>query len=173
MHSFAFLTGYCFIGRYPLKTDSAAKTISHWMLMDSHPLEALTLWFKSQPYQFRQYIAHMYWYCSSESIDNIFLDPEDYINKFLHHILNPDFPLRLLSRLVIIRSVLDFIIDNHKPLAKLPGEPYCPYDIDTSGRVLDFADTRWEMVLVSWRELRVNALSDQVIRAWIDNISRK
>jgi hypothetical protein len=124
-----------------------------------NPLQAFWDWFTGLPLQHQQVLATLTWTLTTEDTSDFGLSPEEYRQRFLNALRRRDFPLRTMSRLVVVRSMVDFIIQNRKLLQDGSG-------LGTQGNVISLAEEQWKTVGSGWAQLKAGELSDQNLSRW-------
>jgi hypothetical protein len=125
----------------------------------TNPLQALWNWFSGLPVQHQEFLATLYWTLTTDDTSDFGLAPDEYVRRFASSLTRQDFPLRTMSRLVIIRSMVDFIIQNRKVLQD-------DGVLKSKGKVVPLAEEQWKAVASGWAELRQSHLSDANLNRW-------
>jgi hypothetical protein len=89
---------------------------------------------------------------------------EESLVRFHHYVVRQDFPLRIAVRMVMIRSVMDFILITRDTLvAQNAG---VPVETGIRNNVVLLSEKQWENVLDSWKRLRSKEMSDSYLFSW-------
>ncbi len=123
-----------------------------------NPITAFIQWFNSLANTHKEYIAHIYFVLTTQDTTDLALDEENAFIRFQMFVTRQDFPLRVVARMVVIRSVMDFVFINRDQLA--PDAVHGP-------DLIDIAEKQWETASNSWKNLRAKELSDPYIRLWL------
>ena len=126
--------------------------------MLKNPIQAFMEWFDLLAVVHREYIAHTYFTLTSATALDFTLSGQEAVFRFQHYIVKKDFALRLVSRMVKVRAVLDFIFTN-KDLITVPAA--------LGPSLADISEKQWETALHKWGELRNRELSHAYIRLWL------
>jgi len=84
------------------------------------------------------------------------------LEKFQAYLSRPDFPLRLLSRMIMVRGMTTYLLSNREILEQ--GKVFAGEQ--DSSNVLDLSETIWKKTWAGWQQLIANELSDKVFAAW-------
>lgn len=136
-----------------------------------NPIQIFIAWFNSLPEVQQAYLAHMYWICTTEDTVDFALEVNESIRKFRHFVLRSDFPLRMLSRIVVVRGVIDFILHNKKLLSRIDPTNWIDGE-RLDAKVVPISEKQWEKTVASWRQLIKTDLSDKAISMWVDAITQ-
>ena len=90
------------------------------------------------------------------------LSHDQALNKFKNYLQRPDFPLRLISRVVIVRGMTTYLLANREILEQ--DNVFAAHREDIN--VLDLTESMWRKTWASWQRLLSEDLSDRVISAW-------
>ncbi len=128
------------------------------------PLKSFWDWFNFLPVRHQQYLARMFWITTTSNTNEMVLADDEYVTKFKNYLTAPDFPLRTIVKLLIIRSVFDFILENLDFLIDINSNR-------DNGSIffsnVEFLETKqWEKIIKSWRELKNTSLSPDVFSMW-------
>jgi hypothetical protein len=103
----------------------------------------------------------MYLVLTTQNTTDLVMDPDNALARFQMFVTKNDFPLRIVSRMVMVRAIMDFLFVNHDQL--VPGTAVI------GSNLVDIAEKQWEMALNSWKDLRGTELSDPYIRLWLQS----
>ena len=129
-----------------------------------NPIQAYRSWLHGLPWPQRSYLASMFWLCTTENTTDMTLSPEEHLGKLDYYLIREDFPVRVVSRMVTVRAVTDFILRNRQIL--IGGEIGLPLR-SRGDNVLFLSEKQWEKTLTSWRALSGKELSDAAFSAWL------
>ena len=135
-----------------------------------NPIKAFQEWFDNLFPEQRKYLAKAYLVLTTEDTNDFALDAEEALFKFRNKLLKQDFPLRQLSKIVYMRAVVDFILENRTDIAGQTGT--ISVSADTSGKVVDLREKHWEKVVNSWKRISNTELSDKAIQVWLKKITQ-
>ena len=132
-----------------------------------NPTAAFLSWFGTIPMLHRQSLARLFFLFTTTNSGDFSLSPAVALERFNHYILSPDFTLRRVVRLVMIRSVFDLILDNRERIEHAGNEM-----AGQSGNpnVLTLSDRLWEKTVASWQDLRIRVLNDEMIRLYLKTV---
>jgi hypothetical protein len=136
-----------------------------------NPIQVFIDWFDGLPRVQQGYLAHMYWICTTENTADFVLEIDESLRKFRHYILRSDFPLRMLSRIVIVRSIFDFIMHNRKLISRLEPTSWMQQGLQ-EGKVVSLSEKQWDKTSASWLQLTKTDLSDKAISLWVQAITK-
>ena len=123
-----------------------------------NPIQAFIEWYHSLALGQRQYLAHMFIALTTQNTTDLVMAKDISPDRFERHVMEKDFPVRMIARMVVIRGIIDFIFLNKDQLVpKTPGTP----------SIVDISQKQWEKGLDSWRILRGVELSDLYTRLWL------
>lgn len=123
-----------------------------------NPIAAFLEWYRSLALGQRRYFAQTYFVLTTQTTDDILLPQESFHVRFEHLVVKKDFPVRIVSRMVVIRAIIDFVFINKDQLVRdIPGAP----------SITNIAEKQWEAGLNSWKTLRSVELSDRYINLWL------
>ncbi len=123
-----------------------------------NPIQAFLDWYRSLALGQRQYLAHMYIVLTTQNTADLVMDRDTSPGRFELHVVKQDFPVRTVARMMLIRSVIDFIFINKDLLSQAtPGAP----------SIVDISEKQWEKGLESWKILREVELSDYYTHLWL------
>ncbi len=123
-----------------------------------NPIQAFIEWYHSLAMGQRQYLAHMFIALTTQNTTDLAMAKDTSPDRFEHHVMEKDFPVRMVARMVVIRGIIDFIFLNKDQLVQeIPGAP----------AIVDISQKQWEKGLDSWRTLRGVELSDLYTRLWL------
>jgi len=128
------------------------------------PLKSFWDWFESLPVRHRQYLARMFWITTTSNTNEMVLTDEEYVIKFKNYLTAPDFPLRVVIKLLIIRSVFDFILENLDFLTDINSTMDNASIFFSNVEFLE--KKQWEKIIKSWWELKNTSLSPNVFSMW-------
>lgn len=136
------------------------------------PIKSYLDWFNDLPVQQAKYIAYMFWLCTTENTADMAMSHDQALVKFKNYLLQEDFPLRVMARMVVVREVTNLIIKNRDLFTAKENFPnfHLPQEKD---KVLFLSNKQWEKTLSSWQELYYSHLSEQVFTVWISSIMGK
>lgn len=133
------------------------------MVRVENPVIIFRNWFKAQPINQQQYLSRMYWLFTSENTADLILNGQEALKKFDYKLTEQDFPLRILSRAMFVRTMFDFIVKNRQVLER---------QIPRAGKVCPLSEKQWQKTRQSWLELRSSRLNDQVFDKWLEILAR-
>jgi hypothetical protein len=136
------------------------------LMMVISPIKAFLEWFTSLPVGHQGYLARIFWITTTSSANEMVLSDEEYIAKFKNYLTAPDFPLRTLMKLIIVRSVFDFIFENHKLLDEITSKNNGIF----FSNVISLEKKQWEKIKRTWWELKNSTLSSTVFSLWMEKI---
>lgn len=123
-----------------------------------NPITAFIEWFRTLSAAHREYLSHMYFVLTTQNTQELVMDPRNAISKFEFWVTKRDFAVRVIARMVVVRSIIDFLFLNRGLLSrKIPG----------SMNVVDIAEKQWQAGAASWQQLRSEQLSDRYINSWL------
>jgi hypothetical protein len=100
----------------------------------------------------------MYIVLTTQNTADFVMDRDTSPGRFELHVVKQDFPVRTVARMMVIRSVIDFIFINKDLLSQAtPGAP----------SIVDISEKHWEKGLESWKILREVELSDYYTHLWL------
>lgn len=127
-----------------------------------HPLPAYQRWWSHIPLAHRRRLALGFWLCTTDSTADMAMNHDQAVHKFQAYLQRPDFPLRLLSRMVIVRGMTTYLLSNREIL-----EQSSVFAAEQeNSNVLDLSTTMWKKTWAGWQKLICHELSDQVFAAW-------
>lgn len=132
---------------------------------NTNPMQALWNWFSALPVQHREFLATLYWTLTTDDTSEFGLSPAEYVHRFAGSLQQEDFPLRTMSRLVMIRSMVDFILRNRMVLQDKALDRWA-FEAHGQGKVIHLAEEQWKSVVSAWYDLRTNELSDDNLSRW-------
>ncbi len=139
-----------------------------------NPVDIFLSWFNTVPIFQQQYLARVFFLCTTENAADFALEPEQARVRLRNYISRRDFPLRIISRLMIARSIFDLILDNHEffremetQIASLPGSG------SARDKIASLSEKQWEQTAASWRNLRNSEFNDRAFRMWVRAVSRQ
>ncbi|MCF8039593.1 MAG: hypothetical protein K9K79_09780 [Desulfohalobiaceae bacterium] len=132
------------------------------MIQPRNPVQAFWDWFSDLPVLHRKFLAHLFWVCTGEDTADLIMDPEESLAKFGHYLQRQDFPLRMLSRMVIVRGMVTFILDNRESFENRHLWP----GYRQGGNISFLSEAQWNKHLRSWRVLLTKELSDASLSYW-------
>lgn len=123
-----------------------------------NPIAQFLAWYRSLAAGQRSYLAHMYMVLTTENTSDLAMARDHSPERFERVVVQRDFPLRMVSKMVVIRSIIDFIFINKDQLMQ---------ETPVATSLPHIADKQWEVGLESWRVLRSVELSDRSINLWL------
>ncbi len=140
------------------------------------PTEYVLDWFYGLPPGHREQLARTYWTIAGNDVNNVFLSGDEVVEKFEAVILQPDFPIRRIARLVQLRAMIDFIFEYFHNLELFSLSQAFSFvsleqEGDTNVGVVSFGDKQWERDIRNWQSLWVNELSNDALDAWLHNMN--
>ena len=126
-------------------------------------MSAFITWFDSLPPAQRRALAHIYRVCTTETAEDMVLDPEHSLQRFKNGFVKPDFPLRVAARMVKLCSVFDLILLNRKELVSISEKMFSGVE---KGTVVPLSSRQWDTVHETWKMLRSRELSEQYLHVW-------
>ncbi|MFO7803861.1 MAG: hypothetical protein R6V55_16380 [Desulfovermiculus sp.] len=127
-----------------------------------HPLPVYQTWFSQIPLAHRRRLALGFWLFTTENTADMAMSHNQALDRFQAYLGRPDFPLRLLSRMIIVRGMTTYLLGNREILEQ--GSVFAK-DQDNSN-VLDLSETIWKKTWAGWQQLIAEELSDKVFSAW-------
>jgi hypothetical protein len=131
------------------------------------PARAFWDWFSSLPAAHQEFVAHAFWICTTDDSNDLILTPRESLAKFGHYVTRPDFPLRVLSRMVVVRGVVNFILTNRE---SFENKSLWPGAGKTN--VVFLSEAQWAKHLRGWRLLLSDELSDASLSFWVKAVTR-
>ena len=125
-----------------------------------NPIVAFLEWYRSLAMGQRQYLAHLYVVLTTENTTELAMAGGCSPEKFEHVVTKRDFPLRMVSRMVVVRAIIDFIFINKDHLVQ---------ETPMSSEMVNIADKQWEAGVQTWQSLRGRELSDRYINLWLQS----
>jgi hypothetical protein len=132
-----------------------------------NPAAAFIRWYDGLSPAHRQHLAHVYYVCTTQDTTDMLMAPADSLQRFVRHLARPDFPLRLVARMFIVRTVFDLLLVHRKELIIAPDE-WIPSG--SRDKMISLGRHRWDRVMDSWAALRAKELSDSHLHAWAASI---
>ena len=129
----------------------------------SKPINIFLSWFHSLPVSQRQYIARLFFLCTTENSADFALSPAEALVRLENYILAPDFEVRKLSRLMIVRAVFDLILNNYEKFEALSRRVSMAAGQNQGENVASLSAKQWERTIASWRHFRSSVLTDKAI----------
>lgn len=126
-----------------------------------NPIQAFIEWYRSLARVQQQYIAHMYIVLTTENTADLAMAREASPARFEFRVLQKDFPVRMVARMVVIRGIIDFLFINRDQLPGHRGQ------VSNLSPIVDISDKQWERGLESWKILRAVELSDIYTSLWL------
>jgi len=123
-----------------------------------NPIQAFLEWYRSLAMGQRQYLAHMYIVLTTENTADLAMARGASPDRFEFLVLKKDFPMRMVSRLLVVRVIIDFIFINRYQLAQENPGP---------AAIVNLSEKQWEKGLESWKVLRGVELSDIYVNLWL------
>ncbi len=137
----------------------------------TRPIEVFLSWFHTLPVLQRQYIARLFFLCTTENSADFALTPEEALTRLENYMNGPDFVLRRLSRLMIVRAIFDLILNNYNRFDALNQSFSASGRTgDAGGNVARLSPKQWERTVSSWRQFRNSLLTDQAIYLWLQRL---
>lgn len=135
-----------------------------------HPVSVFLSWFNGLPVMQQQYLAQMFFLCTTDNAADFALSPDEALVRFKNYVVKQDFVMRIICRLVMIRAVFDFILANRQQLSGMHKKTTDPAVAQASGRkLLELSTKQWEHVTRSWQHLRGTYLTDKIFQLWIQS----
>ena len=131
-----------------------------------NPAQTFWDWFSDLPVANREFLAHLFWICTTEDTTDLMMDPEASLAKFAHYLSRPDFPVRVLSRVVIVRGMISFILNNRQSFEDRKLWP------GSKKNVSFLSEAQWNKHLRTWRMLVSGELSDASLHFWVNAVTR-
>ncbi len=135
-----------------------------------NPVKVFMEWFDNLFPEQRKYLAKAYLVLTTDDTNDFALDSDQALVKFRNKVLKQDFPLRQLTKIVHVRSVIDFILRNRTVIAGQTG--VISESEHISGKVIDLREKHWEKVVNSWQRICHTELTDKAINVWLKKISQ-
>ena len=127
-----------------------------------HPLLVYQRWFAQIPLAHRRRLALGFWLCTTDSTADMAMSHNQALDKFLAYLQRPDFPLRLVSRVVIVRGMTTYLLANRTILEQ---DQVFAARRDESN-LLDVTEAMWTKTWAAWQRLIADELSDNALAAW-------
>lgn len=127
-------------------------------------------WFDNLFPEQRKYLAKTYLLLTTQDTNDFALAQEEALLKFRSIVLKQDFPLRQLSKIVFVRSIVDFILQNRELLTGKSG--ILTGMQGTESKVVDLTEKHWEKVIQSWQDLRRTELTDRALHVWLKKLTQ-
>ncbi len=137
-----------------------------------NPIKSYLDWLNNIPVLQAKYIAFMFWLCTTENTADMALSHDQALLKFKNYLLREDFPLRVMTRMLVVRDVTNLIVKNRDLFTAKDNFPYFSLTKEQD-KVLFLSDKQWEKTISSWQELYYSHLSEQVFTVWIRSIMDK
>ncbi len=128
-----------------------------------HPVTVYQRWFAQIPEAHRRRLAKGFWLCTTESTADMALSHEQALCKFVTYLQRPDFPLRVVSKMIVVRGMTSFLLANREVLEQ---ENIFARDKEINGKVLDMTPAMWKKTWTSWQRIIAHELSDPIFAAW-------
>ena len=125
-----------------------------------NPIDSFLAWFNTIPVLHQQYMARLFFLCTTDNSADFAMSPDEALKRLQYYAAGPDFLLRRLSRLMILRTVFDLILNNRERLENLDHQLA---GIVQDQKVVGLSEKQWEKTADSWRRFRSRVLTDKVI----------
>jgi len=125
-----------------------------------NPIQAFLEWYRSLALGQRQYLAHMYIVLTTHNTADLVTQRDASPERLERHVARPDFPVRMVARMMVVRAVIDFIFINRDLLSR--ETPEAP-------SIANIAEKQWGKGLESWKILRAEELSDIYTHLWLQS----
>lgn len=134
------------------------------------PINAFLSWFYALPVSQQQYLARMFFLCTTDNSADFALTPEEALLRLKYYITADDFLLRRLTRLIILRTIFDMILSNRERFDTMDRQLEAIGQVgDKGAKVARLSEKQWERTLASWRRFRNSVLTDQAIYSYLQN----
>jgi len=134
-------------------------------LKSMNPDEAFEHWFESMPAAHRGKLCMLFFFLTGERTDDFFLSDQEALRRFSLFCSRPDFPVRRVARLLLIRAVFSFVLrseDVERFLELIPGS--------MRSDVVPIEGLQWLRTLRAWEQLCKTGLSDESLYRWLESI---
>jgi len=132
------------------------------------PMEAFWSWLHTLPVSQQQHLARMFFLCTTDNSADFALAPDEALVRLKYYITADDFLLRRLSRLIILRTIFDFILSNRQRFEAMDRQlEAISHTGDRGAKVARLSEKQWERTLASWRRFRNSVLTDWVIYSYL------
>ena len=131
------------------------------------PAQAFWDWFSALPAAHQEFLAHVFWICTTDNSNDLILSPQESLAKFGHYVARPDFPLRVLSRIVVVRGIVSFILNNREAF-----ENKKLWSGSRKKNVLFLSEAQWGKHVRNWQLLLADELSDASLNVWVKAVTR-
>nr|WP_320115713.1 hypothetical protein [uncultured Desulfuromonas sp.] len=132
------------------------------------PEKAFIDWFNRLSREQRHTLAHLYIIMTSADSGDFALSGGESLNRFEEELVAPEFPIRRISRLLIIKGVFNFIFSDTSFIVT--------HSKNSSTLLLDdvtaIAPYLWEREAQRWQALCRGALSDEWLHCWLTSQTR-
>ena len=138
-----------------------------------NPVDIFFSWFNTVPIFQQQYLARMFFLCTTENAADFALDPEQARLRLGQYIRRSDFPLRIISRIIVTRAVFDMILNNPVFFQEMQHQlTGAAADGSGEAKVARLSDKQWQQTAASWRRLRNSEFTDRAFHLWVKAVSR-
>lgn len=134
---------------------------------EQSPAAALVGWFDELPAPQQHYLAYMVWLTTTQNSADLSISTGEAVKRLRAYMQEPDFPIRVIARIVQLRGLLDFFIEHQRylPVPALE-QPFLEEQgaLPAAGNVHSL---QWERTRQTWRDLCKSRLPDTVLRRWL------
>ncbi len=135
-----------------------------------NPIQSYLTWLRTIPVPHAQYIAYMFWFCTTENTSDMAMDHDESLIRFKNYLIREDFPLRVLTRMLVVRDVTNLIVKNNDLFTSGQAVSNLSFDKEED-KVVFLSGKQWEKTLSSWQELYYGHLSDNVFSVWVRSVT--
>lgn len=129
--------------------------------MTSLPDNSLIRWVNSLSTEVRQILLRRFIFMSSNNSDDFALTAEECDEYFHHHVYKIDFPLRRVARLLTVRALFDYLLNQ------------CHFNVlldDENTNIIPIINAHWYQAQQSWNNLCAGDLSDAAVNNWLQQL---
>jgi len=131
-----------------------------------NPDEAFERWFESMPVVHRGQLSLLFFFLTGERTDDFFLSDQEALRRFSLFCSRPDFPVRRVARLLLIRSVFSFVLRSEDSIERFL--ELMPRSMRSE--VVPIEGFQWLRTLAAWDRLCKTVLSDESLHRWLESI---
>jgi hypothetical protein len=136
-----------------------------------NPIQSYLTWLTRIPVPQARYIAYMFFLSTTENTADMVMEYEESLVRFKNYLVREDFPLRVLTRMVIVRDITNLIVKNHEVFTSEQQFAQVVREKEADN-VVFLSPRQWEKTWVSWQEIYYHILSDQVFSLWLRTITK-
>ncbi len=131
-----------------------------------NPDEAFERWFESMPVPHRGQLCLLFFFLTGERTDDFFLSDQEALRRFALFCGRPDFPVRRVARMLLIRAVFGFVLRSEDSIERflelMPGS--------MRPEVVPIEGFQWLRSVREWEKLCKSGLSDESLYRWLESI---